>query len=348
MKEDGNRVINLSRLSALNQEYDVAIDGFDYVISKGKNNYFYTEAIFEKIRTWKTKLDNSYQTQTSDYQQLVEEAYLRVEELGKNENSVDVIRVLAQTEAQNLNHQDTAIALLTEIVEYPRIPQKTKALCKIDLGDYLVLSGEIWDAALYYMQAEKAFKYDAIGDSAKFKAAKISYYTGEFEWARAQLDVLKGSTSKLIANDAMYLSHLITDNTGLDTIFHPMELFAKADLLKEQLHYDKSLQTLDSINTLYPNHVLDDDILMLRYKIHFQQKQYEAAAKDLQSIIDNYSWDILADDAIYRLARLYDYQLDNKQKAMDLYQKILTDHESSLYSTESRKRFRVLRGDLVN
>lgn len=348
LKEDGHRVINLARLATLNKEYTIALKGYDYIIAKGKSNYYYNDAIFEKINTWKTQLDDNPTTEKSEYNSLTQEAYPYLDQLGKNENTVKIIRLLAAVEAQKLNQQDTAIALLEEIIKYPRLQPKSRAQCKIDLGDYLVLRGDIWDAALYYMQAEKAFKYDQIGDQAKFKAAKISYYTGDFEWARAQLDVLKGSTSKLIANDAMYLSHLITDNTGLDTIYHPMELFAKADLLREQLQYEPAKTTLDSINTLYPNHALDDDVLMLRYKIAIEQKNYVDAAKHLQGIIDGYAWDILADDAIFLLAELNDYQLNNKEKAMELYQLILTDHESSLFSTEARKRFRALRGDVIN
>ena len=55
----------------------------------------------------------------------------------------------------------------------------------------------------------------------------IAYYQGDFNWAQAQLDVLK-SSSKLISNDAMALSLLITDNYNLDTTDVPMMLFAKA------------------------------------------------------------------------------------------------------------------------
>lgn len=348
LKEDGARVYNLARLASINKQWQVAMSAFDYVIAKGKDNFYYNAATHDKINTWKKKLDNDPKATKEAYQELAQTCYSFIQDIGKNEETIHTIRLVAKVEAHHLNKPDTAIEILTDILKYPGIEPKSTANCKIDLGDYLVLQGNIWDAALYYMQAEKAFKYDNIGDRAKFKAAKISYYSGDFEWAKAQLDVLKGSTSKLIANDAMYLSHLITDNTGLDSIYHPMELFAKADLLREQLQYTEALTTLDSINTLYPNHVLDDDILMLRYKIHMIQKEYKKAEVTLQKIVDQYSWDILADDAIFKLAELYDYQFKDKEKAMELYQRILTDHESSLFSTEARKRFRKLRGDLVN
>jgi outer membrane protein assembly factor BamD (BamD/ComL family) len=35
-------------------------------------------------------------------------------------------------------------------------------------------------------------------------------------------------------------------------------------------------------------------------------------------------------------------------KAKELYEKILFDYPGSLYTTEARKRFRTLRGDMIN
>jgi tetratricopeptide (TPR) repeat protein len=219
------------------------------------------------------------------------------------------------------------------------------ALTKIKLGDFLVVKNQVWDAALYYMQAEKAFKYDELGDRAKFKAAKIYYYTGEFDYARSQLDVLKGSTSKLIANDAMYLSNLINDNTIIDTTFKPMEMFARADLLLEQKKFSKAFATLDSIDAEYPGHSLQDDILMKRYELNKKMGEYQESAQNLEKLIKNYSNDILGDDAHFKLAELYEHHLNNEDRARELYQKILTDYSGSLYVVEARKRFRKLRGD---
>ena len=72
----------------------------------------------------------------------------------------------------------------------------------------------------------KEFKNDPLGHLAKFKNAQVYYFSGEYDWCQAQLDVLKASTSKLIANDALELSVLITDNYNMDTSETAMKLFA--------------------------------------------------------------------------------------------------------------------------
>ena len=102
------------------------------------------------------------------------------------------------------------------------------------------------------------------------KSEKIAYYQGDFNWAQAQLDVLKSSTSKLIFNDAMNLSLLITDNYNLDTTDVPMMLFAKADLLSFQKKYNKAINLYDSILNSFKGHDLSDEIYLGKYQIYYQ------------------------------------------------------------------------------
>ena len=91
---------------------------------------------------------------------------------------------------------------------------------------------------MYYSQVEKDFKHEVIGQEAKFKKIKIDYYTGKFNWAQAQLNILKQSTSKLIANNAMELSLLISDNLNLDTTQLTLQIYANAELLIFQNKYN--------------------------------------------------------------------------------------------------------------
>jgi TolA-binding protein len=210
------------------------------------------------------------------------------------------------------------------------------------------MTGDIWEASLRYSQVEKSFKYDAIGQEAKFRVARISYYTGDFKWAQAQLDVLKGATSKLIANDALELSLTISDALAIDTNTAPLLIYARADLLAFQNKDDLAKTTLDSINKLYPNHALADDILFKKAQLEMKHGRLNEAAALYDTIINTYSEDILADDALFKLADLNEYHFKNKDKAKELYQQLLEKYPASLYVVEARKRFRRLRGDLIN
>ena len=176
----------------------------------------------------------------------------------------------------------------------------------------------------------------------------MSFYRGDFYWAQAQLNVLKASTSKLISNDAIDLALLIADNTTIDTNLIPMQLYARADLFSYRNLDSLSLLILDSISKEFPVHSLSDDILFKKYKIAMKKFQFENAAKILQDILDSYSKDLLADDALFKLAEVNELYLKNKDKAKQLYEDMLIKYPGSLYTVEARKRFRRLRGDIIN
>ncbi|HYD91546.1 MAG TPA: tetratricopeptide repeat protein, partial [Flavobacterium sp.] len=163
-----------------------------------------------------------------------------------------------------------------------------------------------------------------------------------------QLEVLKGATSELIANDAIDLSVFIIDNLGLDTTILPMLMFAKADLLVYQKKYDESLSKLDSLSKYYPWHSLADDILYAKARIAFDKREYQQAAAYLTTIVESYADDILGDNSKFFLAELNEQYLANKEAAMKLYEDIIINHSGSVYVVEARKRYRKLRGDHIN
>ena len=205
--------------------------------------------------------------------------------------------------------------------------------------------GNVWESLLYYSQVEKDFKEHPIGHEAKLRRAKISYYQGDFQWAQAQLATLKASTSKLIANDAMELSLLITDNYNLDTTEIAMRAFALGDLLVYQQKYDEAIIKYDSVLIAFSGHTLTDEIYLRKSEIYYLQNKYDLALSELKRIEEDWSYDILADDALYKRAKIYENILDDMNNAMLLYEKILLEHSSSIFVAESRKRFRELRGD---
>jgi outer membrane protein assembly factor BamD (BamD/ComL family) len=164
-------------------------------------------------------------------------------------------------------------------------------------------------------------------------------------WSKAQLDVLKSSTSQLIANDALNLSLLISDNLQNENDTAALKRYSEAELNIFKNQQEKAFEILDSINILFPANSLADDILMVKSKMYINSNQLDQAVVNLQTIIDNFSTELWGDDAIFILADLYETKLNQPEKAIELYQKIINDYSGSLYIIEARKRFRQLRGD---
>jgi TolA-binding protein len=223
-----------------------------------------------------------------------------------------------------------------------------EASVKLKLGDILVLQEKFNEALIYYSQIQANLKNSTISQEARFKVAKTSYYKGDFEWAESQLKILKSSTSQLIANDALDLKLLISDNKYEDSLHVALKLYSKADLMAFQNRNDEAIDLLNRILVEHKGESIEDEALLKQAHLFEKKKQYDKAVANYQSIITNYSEEILADDAMYFLAELYNYQLAEPEKAKELYEQIIFKHQDSIYAVEARKKFRMLRGDAIN
>lgn len=343
--EDGHRVIQLAQMCLTNKDYKTAAKCYEYIVEKEPRSPYYVAARINLVNTRKSELENNPASESSDYEELEQLFFTTLDDLGRSANTAEMMGQLAQLQSFRLHKADTAIHLLNESLELPNLQASTKAELKMILADILLAEGDIWDASLLYSQVEKDHKHDVVGHEAKFRNAKVSYYTGDFEWAQAQLDVLKASTTKLIANNAMELSLLITDNFALDTVRGPMIRYARADLLVYQGRLQEAEVALDSLSNDLDFHALKDDILYQRYQIAAKRKEHEKSRELLTTIIDNHGHDLLGDNAIYELAKLEEEVFEDNDRAMELYRKLMVDHPGSLFVVDARKRFRALRGD---
>ena len=340
--EKGRRVLELANTSVNNGKFDIAIKCYDYVISLGDNQPNYRTAKIRRLNTLKQKLISGASPTNDEITSLKDNYIESIQQIGRNAFAISSIRDLASLYAYYIHDIDAAQNLLEDALTFGGLRKKKIAEIKIELADILVIKGDIWDASLLYMQVDKGFKHDPIGHLAKFKNTKIFYYTGDFDWAQGELDVLKASTSKLIANDAMELSMLITDNYNMDTTQVTMQRFARADLLIFQNKTDQANLIFDSINKEFAYHTLNDEILIKRAEIEIKKGNYEKAVIYLLEIVTTYGDDLLADNALYTLAGIYEKNLHDTDKAAEFYKKILFEHTDSLFVIEARKKFREL------
>lgn len=231
-----------------------------------------------------------------------------------------------------------------------------KARIKLKLGDVLVFREKFNKALLYFSQIQTQLKNHELAQQARFKVAQTSYFKGDFTWAKAQLKILKGSTTQLIANDAVALFLKITDNEPVDSIPSGLKQLARAELLSYQNKNEEALVELENlftsknilVNGLVPGEVIYDDVLFFQAKLCIKQKRYEEAILSLEKIIAADNQGFLTDDVYYQMAELYNYNLNDIEKAKEYYQKIVFEHSSSIYLVEARKKFRELRGDTIN
>lgn len=343
LREDGKRMFNLAYIAYENKAFEQSIKCYQYIVDLGEENPYYFDSRISQVIVMGERLFNEEYEQ-DELLTLDKKYQSTIDELGKSKELVYLMKDYAKLKAFHLYDLKQAIDLLNDCISLLD-ESELQAECKLMLGDILLINNEDWDAILQYSQVEKAFKENPLGHEAKFRRSKVAYFQGQFDWAQAQLDVLKGSTTKLIANNAMKLSLLITDNMGLDTSTMAMEMYAKAEWLIFQNKLDESKDLLDSMLTVFKGHTLSDEILFKQAEIQIKKKEFAQAATLFQKVATNFSFDILADDALFQWATLLEEKLNDKTKAQELYEKIVLDYSDSIYTTEARKRFRALRGD---
>lgn len=371
-KKFGERCMEVAKVALNNEDYENADRCYRYVVREYPQGPFYLQAQLGLLHAREAKIKTTFPVNLDSVKVLTQEyrAFIKANE--QNVNSLEAQRNEALLYAYFLDQKDEAIRLLEGVVANPRTSLQLKSRSKLDLGDIYLLKGEPWESTLLYSQVEKSLQENPIGYEAKLRNAKLSYYKGDFRLAQEHLDILKQATTREIANDAMDISLRIKENILEDSTATALRVYAQVELLLYQhkthlamkriadlkqgkiklstteafeLGFAVADATADSIVVPYTNHAILDDTYWLEATIEMQQGHFEIALALLQKIEKEYPTDVLADDASFLQAEIYERHLRDTTKAMEIYREFLNKYPGSVHAAEARKRYRTLRGD---
>lgn len=338
-------IIYLAKIACDNEQYDIAISAYDYLVKKSTEGAYYAESVVGKIEAEYMNVEKSNYGASgvewfSDFEKRIEK---ECQNLGIYDKTIPILIIRADILAYRLNEYENAINLLENALNV-NITRYNKARLKMKLADIYLFKEEVWEATLLYSQVDKSMKEEPIGHEARFKNAQLRYYIGEFDWALSVLNILKSATSKLIANDAMTLSLLISDNLEYDTI--ALRRLAKADYYIYQKRYDLANKMLDSINIYNPNEVSMPYLLMRKADVAMENQDYELADSLYKRVYQGYADSYIADDALLKDAVLLEKYLDKKEEAMECYAKIIDEYTASVYVAQARNAYRKIRSSV--
>jgi tetratricopeptide (TPR) repeat protein len=341
-QEDLSAIFTLGKIAFENNAFKTSKKCFNFVVEKSN-----TKSEVINANLYRTKI--AVATKNPETKKLFSSIFKR---FGKNTSTIAIQVGYADFLTFNENKPTAAIIVLKEALLYAN-SKFDKARIKLKLGDVLVFTGKFSKALIYFSQIQTQLKNHELAQEARFKVAQTSYFKGDFEWAKAQLKILKSATTQLIANDAVALFLKISDNEPVDSIPSGLKQLARAELLAFQNKNDAALTELNSlftkkglfINGLIPGEVIYDDVLFFKAKLLIKQEKYTEAIANLSKIIVADNQGFLTDDIYFMLAEIYDNNLNNIEKAQVYYQKIIFEHPSSIYLVDARKKYRKLRGD---
>lgn len=346
-KKESPKTLEIAQIALNNQDYENADKSFTYVMKEYAGTENYLPARLGQIKAREAKVKRRYPVNRDSIRYLLTEYESFISKYPENTNAHEAQLNESALFAYYLDEKDSAIATLNKLIQNPRASNYLKSKAKLELGDIYLLKEEPWESTLLYSQVERMQKDAPIGYEAKLKNAKLSYFKGEFALAQEHLDILKQATTREIANDAMDLSMRINENLGYDSMGTALKKFATIELLLQQNKTDQATQELKAFVEDQSNATSSmlDDFYWLQANLEMKQGHFNEAIAVLQKIIDNFGEDILSDDALFLQADIYQNQLKDKDKAMQIYHDFLTKYPGSVYVAEARKRYRLLRGD---
>jgi TolA-binding protein len=346
-KKESPKTLEIAQIALNNQDYENADKSFTYVMKEYAGTENYLPARLGQIRAREAKVKRRYPVNKDSIRYLLTEYESFISKYPENTNAHEAQLNEASLFAYYLDEKDSAIAKLNQLIKNSRASLYLKSKAKLELGDIYLLKEEPWESTLLYSQVERMQKDAPIGYEAKLKNAKLSYFKGEFSLAQEHLDILKQATTREIANDAMELSMRINENLGYDSMGTDLKTYAAVELLLQQNKTTEATAKLKEFvsDQSHATSAMIDDFYWLEANLEMKQGQFDQSIATLQKIIDNFGEDILADDALFLQADIYQNQLKNNDKAMEIYHDFLTKFPGSVYVAEARKRYRLLRGD---
>lgn len=341
----GSNTRRVGQIAIDNQYWEDAEVIFEYLVKNYPEDN--SQAYYRKmlIQAKEGKVKNTFPVDKAQIKNLSQEYKRLYEDIGPNNYTYEALKNMAHLHAFYLDQIDTAAIILQHIIDSPRAGRNLISECKLDLGDIYILKEEPWEATLLYSQVEKANRDSPLAYDAKLKNARLHYYTGNFALAKSHLDILKRATTREISNDAIDLTVLITDNTYLDSTDMVMQTYAAIELMIFQNQFERAKEALEKMITDYPNHSILDEVYWRLSELYEKEGDFNSAIDYLTKITVEYSYDILVDDAAFKIAKLTEEQLGDLQTAQQLYQEFMINHPGSSYTAEARNRFRKLRGD---
>ncbi|MBW8242948.1 tetratricopeptide repeat protein [Muricauda oceani] len=336
-----DRLENLGSIALEDKDWETATEIYEYIVDNTENP---RNRLNAELNLIDIALENPTEKVLEDVQKKFDDL---VGEYGNQSITLQLQIAYANFLTFKKEEPGPAIAMLKESLELP-MGRMTMAYVKLALGDILVFDQRFNEALILFTQVQKSVKNDVLGQDARFKVAQTSFYKGDFDWALTQLKVLRSSTSQLIANDAMQLSLLISDNSLEDSTQTALKKYARADLLAYQNKNTEAIEVLEDILQNHKGEKIEDEALLKQAELLVEQKNYESAEFNYQKIVEFYADGILADDAHFALGELYENILNEPEKAKSNYEKIIYNYQDSYYFPQARKNFRRLRGDAIN
>lgn len=343
-KSEGRLVLSFAGNAEAAGNIDISLEAYQYIIDQGKSNKFFASAIYSYTRTLESKFMFDRDMTKDNVKKVIERYKIIIEEYPKSTTAADAYLQIARLQKENLGDYKNSEKTLYELVkDIPGAIQTGRAMVELSLIS--ISKGEL-DEAKELLQTSKV-RYGrnekVLLELIDYKLALIEYYSGNLDSAESMFNVLSEVKDADIANDVLEKNSIVADKNKEE---EKTKVFASAEYDIMRLDTASAIKKYESIiNELrnYDTEIWQRSQLELS-EIYLNRKNYEKSDFYLEDFLKNLPDGVHTDEVIFKLA--YSKELQSKKdKAIELYSKILISFPNSIYLDRARGKIRELRGE---
>ena len=351
-KIHGAELFNFAQLVYNDDQYSIAADAYNYILDNYPESPFASRAklgyakTLEAGLTTKDTLDDWKQFhfinsgKTADEEKVIS-AYLDLTKIyPSSEVGYEAYLHAGRIRLYRQNDLPDAEKYFNKVIEEAPASQYGAA-AYAELGKISLLNGSLDSAEMYYSKILANNKLSKESRNyAAFMLSKINFYRGDFVKARKILDPIFNDMKDNSVNDAIEFSFIlnISFKDSADLV-----IFSSAEFLAEQQKFKEAADKYKIIAES-PRAFLLQGISQLREaQMELALNNYNKSLNLLQSIANEGEKNIYADKALYLIGKIYQFSLNDANKAVEAYEKLLEKFPNSLYLDEVRNQIIKLR-----
>lgn len=341
---DGRLILTFATNSENSGNVEIALKAYQYIIDQGKNNKYFSSAIYSYTRALEAKLMFEKHLDTDSVKEIIKRYETMIEDFPKSSTAADAYLQIARLQKENLHQYKESENTLNELVkEIPGAKQSGEAL--IALAEIDISRGDLKGADDYLETAKARYGRNDpnLIESVDYTLAMIQYYSGNLDSASVLFKKLSQINDNDIANDVLEKSSIIADKFKEE---EKTKLFASAEYDLERLDTASAIGKYETIIKELNDY--DTEIWQRSYlnlsEIYLSKNNVEKSNQYLEDLILKLPDGVHTDEAIYNLALNKISQKDNN-RALELLSQILIKFPNSIYLSQARAKIREIRGE---
>jgi outer membrane protein assembly factor BamD (BamD/ComL family) len=232
--------------------------------------------------------------------------------------------------------------LLRAAAARPALTAGEAAAIRLDLARLALSAGSLAEARALFTAVEETERIGDAAEAARLELAYLDFYAGDTAGALARAEAMDANTGADVANDALLLRLLLTENVDADSSTVQLAAYARAALKLRQGRPADALIAVDSLLAAAARHPVADDADFLRALALRAAGRTAEALDALAEFPERHQESYLAERARFLAAEVHERDARDPAAARAAYEDFLTRHPRSLLAPEARTRLRRL------